>query len=357
MMELEPRIQQVRDRFSEKGIDAMLVSQPENLYYLSFCEGLEGYILVTSEQVLLVTDFRYIEQAERQSSHCEVFQIKGKMSEWFPSLFSRYKIKRLAFESSHLTFAAHERMNGIIKDAGLDLEMVPVSDLIESVRIIKDREELGQIIEAARITGAALNYVEEILRPGVTEKELAWQIERYMRDNGSQPVPFDLIVAAGPNAALPHAKPSDYVIREGEPVIVDIGSKRNYYVSDMTRTFCVGTPDETYRKVYHTVLQAQETALSKIKSGISGAEADALARSVIAGAGYGQTFGHSLGHGIGLITHENPRLGPDSTDILRNGMVFTVEPGIYISGWGGVRIEDDAVIENGQIRTISSAKK
>jgi len=195
------------------------------------------------------------------------------------------------------------------------------------------------------------------LRAGMTENQLAWEIEKYMRENGSQTVPFEIIVAAGPNSALPHAKPSDYVIKPGEPIVIDIGSKYEYYGSDLTRTFVLGDPDDTFRKVYGTVLQAQLTAISKIKAGMTGAEADAVARSIITRAGYGEAFGHSLGHGIGLVTHENPRLGLNSMDLLTNGMVFTIEPGIYVSGWGGVRIEDDVVMEDSRLKVISNAKK
>jgi Xaa-Pro aminopeptidase len=186
---------------------------------------------------------------------------------------------------------------------------------------------------------------------------LAWEIEKYMRENGSQTVPFEVIVAAGPNAALPHARPSDYVIRSGEPIVVDIGSKFQYYGSDLTRTFCLGKPEGQFRKIYDIVLNAQVSAISRIEAGMTGAEADAIARDIIAQAGYGEAFGHSLGHGIGLVTHENPRLGINSTDILTDGMVFTIEPGIYLSDWGGVRIEDDVVIENGKLRLISNAEK
>jgi Xaa-Pro aminopeptidase len=356
-MEIQNRIDIVRQKLAEKEMEALLVSQPDNLFYLTGCEGLEGYLLVTSEKTVIVTDFRYLEQAERQSPHCGIFQIKGKMTEWFPILFSSFNIKRLGFEANHLSFAACEQITGIIKNAQVSTRLIPVEGLIESVRMVKDQKEVGHIMEAAKITGAALKHVEEILKPGFTEKSLAWEIEKFMRDSGSQPVPFDLIVQAGPNSALPHARPSDYVIHEGEPIVIDIGSKYDNYGSDMTRTFCIGDVDDTYRKVYNTVLNAQMTAISQIKAGMTGSEADAIARNIIAKAGYGEAFGHSLGHGIGLVTHENPLISPNSTQILSEGMVFTVEPGIYVSGWGGVRIEDDVVIENGQARAISSAKK
>jgi Xaa-Pro aminopeptidase len=356
-MEIEKRINALRRQMSAGGVEAVWVSQPDNLFYLSGCEGLEGYLLITQEKAVIVTDFRYIEQAERQSPGFEIFQIKGKMAEWLPKLFQYGNFKKLGFESGHLSFASHQLLCDILKKSALPVELIPLDGLIEPIRMVKEEEEIDFIIRAAKITAAALEHVERVLRPGITEKALAWEIEKFMRDNGSQPVPFDLIVAAGPNSALPHARPSDYVIHAGEPIVVDIGSKFRNYGSDMTRTFCIGEKDDTFKKVYNTVLDAQMTAIAGIRGGMTGSEADAIAREVISRAGYAEAFGHSLGHGIGLVTHENPRVGPNSTDILGEGMVFTIEPGIYISGWGGVRIEDDVVIQNNSLRVISSARK
>jgi Xaa-Pro aminopeptidase len=356
-MKIENRVQKLRHKLVEKGVDAILVSQPENLHYLSGCEGLEGYVLVTLESKIIVTDFRYVEQVEREAGGIPIFMIKGKMGEWLPALFADQKIRRLAVESSHLSLAAYEQISGVLKTGQSSMVLVPLDGLIESIRIVKEPEELSLIVDSGKITAAALDYTEKILRPGITEKALAWQIEKFIREKGSQSVPFEVIVGAGPNGALPHARPGDYVIQMGEPVVVDIGAKYKSYISDMTRTFYMGNPDDKFRKVYDTVLEAQLTAISGIKSGMNGKEAHNLAQEVIAGAGYGENFGHGLGHGIGLMIHENPRLGLTSEEILQENMVFTVEPGIYIKGWGGVRIEDDVVIENGQIRVITSAKK
>jgi Xaa-Pro aminopeptidase len=351
------RIQLLRGKFAKNKIEAILVSQPENLFYLSGCEGLEGYLLITEGQTILVTDFRYIEQAQRQSPDFEIYQIKGKMTDWLPALFSNLNIKRLGFESSHLTLSVFKQIAGILKKVESKPRLRPVNGLIESLRAVKDAEEVGRIIEAIKITDSVYAYVEDILQPGMTEIELAWKIEKFMREHGSQTVPFELIVAAGANSALPHARPSGYVIQKGEPVVIDIGSKYRFYGSDLTRTFFTGKPDETFRKIYTTVLQAQQTAISNIKAGMSGSEADSIARDIISKAGHGEAFGHSLGHGIGLVTHENPRLGQNSPDILEEGMVFTLEPGIYLSGWGGIRIEDDIIIEKGRTRVLSSAPK
>ena len=354
---MDNRIFKLRQKLLGEKIEAILVSQPDNLYYLSGCEGLEGYLLVTGQEAIIVTDFRYVEQAERQSPHCSIFRISGKIAEWFPRLFTGLNIKQMGFESKHLSVANHNQISEILKTAQLPINLVPVDGLVDLLRTFKEPEEIEFIQQAVRITDSVFKQVKAILRTGMTEKQLAWEIEKFQRENGSQPVPFELIVAAGPNSALPHAKPSDYVIKAGDPIVIDIGAKYHYYGSDLTRTFCVGEKDATFRKVYEAVLKAQQAAIAQIKPGMTGSEADSIARSIIAQAGYGAAFGHSLGHGIGLVTHEKPTVGPNSAEILTNGMVFTIEPGIYISGWGGVRIEDDVVIENDKLRVLSSADK
>jgi Xaa-Pro aminopeptidase len=191
----------------------------------------------------------------------------------------------------------------------------------------------------------------------MTELEAGWEIERFMREHGSQPVPFEVIVQSGPNSALPHARPSERKIGQGEPIVIDIGAKVGGYASDLTRTLCLGTPDDRFKRVYDIVLGAQLAAEALVKEGMSGEVADSMARTIIQEAGHGDAFGHSLGHGVGLAVHENPRLGPNSTDVLANGMVFSIEPGIYIPGWGGVRIEDLVTLDKGQIRVLSKAPK
>jgi Xaa-Pro aminopeptidase len=356
-MKMKDRIVKLRQKLLEKEIEAILVSQTDNLYYLSGCEGLEGYLLVTGQQAIIATDFRYVEQAQRQSPHCSIFHTSGKIAEWFPRLLASLNIKQMGFESSYLSVASYNQISEIIKNSQSPIDFVPVEGLVNSLRTLKESEEIKFIQESVNITDSVFKYIKTILHPGITEKQLAWEIEKYQREHDSQQVPFELIVAAGANAALPHARPSDYVIKAGEPIIIDIGAKYKYYGSDLTRTLYIGEPDSTFQKVYQTVLQAQLTAIAQIKPGMTGSEADAIARNIIAQAGYGEAFGHSLGHGIGLVTHEKPTISPNSNETLTNGMVFTIEPGIYISGWGGVRIEDDVIIENNKLRVLSTAEK
>ena len=354
-MSLKNRLQKLRQRLAEKKIDAILISQPENRYYLSGFDGSSGYLLITPQSTILATDFRYLEQAKTQAPDYEIFPITNDIADWFPKLIAELGLKRLGFEAGHVTFALHRKLTDILKPS--QLKLVPVNGLVESLRAIKEPEEIEFITKAAEITDNAFAYIEEIIHIGMSEQEVAWEIEKFLRENGSETIPFDVIVASGPNSALPHAKPSPRTIRSGEPVIIDMGARCGGYSSDLSRTICPGTQDDTFSKMYNAVLGAQLAALAIIKEGMTGEQADTLARTVIEQAGYGQAFGHGLGHGLGLASHESPRLGPNSVELLTSGMVFTVEPGIYLTGWGGVRIEDVVVMENGKPRVISKARK
>ncbi|MBI4296374.1 MAG: M24 family metallopeptidase, partial [Chloroflexi bacterium] len=300
---------------------------------------------------------RYTEQAKNQAPDYEIFRVAGNMSDWFPRLVDGMGLKRLGFESAHVTFSFYQDLTKLVAEKGLGFELVPVDGVVESLRLVKSAEELALIAKAAEIGDAAMKYIEYVLRAGMTELEAAWEIERFMREKGSQAVPFEVIVAAGPNSALPHHKPSERKIQVGEPIVIDIGAKCSYYASDLTRTICVGAPEDKLKTVYDIVLKAQSEALVRIEEGMTGENADSLAREVIEKAGYGESFGHGLGHGTGLAVHELPRLGPRSTDVLSNGMVFSIEPGIYLVGWGGVRIEDLVAMQAGRVCPISNAKK
>jgi Xaa-Pro aminopeptidase len=356
-MNLESRLEKVRQKLAEKELDGFLVSQAENINYLSGFNSAEAFLLITPDKEVLATDFRYIEQAKRQAPLYEIFQIAGMAAGWFPRLVGDSGLKKLAFEAAQMTFSFHQKLLEALANARLDINLVPAEKIVEEMRMVKEPAEIELIIKAVAVSDGAMVHVNNKVRSGMTEREIAWEIEKFMRENGSQPLPFEAIVAAGPNAALPHAQPSEYVIHSGEPVVMDIGAKVAGYASDLTRTPCLGKDDGTYARIYSIVLQAQLTAIDLIREGMSGEEADGIARNIIKEAGYGDNFGHSLGHGIGLAIHEAPRLGPNSQDRLANGMVFSIEPGIYLPGWGGVRIEDTVVMENGRIRVLSRAEK
>ena len=356
-MSIEDRLKKLRQRFAEREIDAIFISQPENRRYLSGFDGSAGYLLITPRDTILATDFRYLEQARRHAPDYEIFKINGDMGDWFPKLLAEVSLKKLGFEAGHITFYHYRKLSDILNRAQSQPRLIPVDGLVESLRAIKEPEEIELITRAVALSDAAFEYAEGMIHVGMSEKAVAWEIEKFMRDKGSEAVPFDIIVGSGDNSALPHAKPSSRTIGSGEPAIIDIGARIGGYSSDLSRTICLGSHDETFSKVYDSVLGAQLTAIALIKEGMSGEEADRMARIVIEEAGYGEAFGHSLGHGIGLASHELPRLGPNSLEPLANGMVFTVEPAIYLPGWGGVRIEDTVVMEGGKVRAISKSRK
>ncbi len=351
------RLEKLRNALSEKSLDGIFISQPDNRYYLSGFDGSAGYLLITAKDALLATDFRYLEQVKMQSPDFTLFRITGGVSSWFPVLTGELSITNLGFESGDMTHMMYRQLAETIKNTGSPVKLVPVEGPVESIRAVKDAGEIEFIKQAVDITDRAFEHIENTIKPGMTELEVAWELEKFQRENGSQSMPFEIIVASGPNSALPHAKPTEKKINAGEPIVIDMGARVKGYCSDFTRTLCLGEQDETFKKVYDTVLGAQLAAIALIKEGMTGKEADGFARTVIEEAGYAEEFGHSLGHGTGLAAHENPRVGPNSEDILTERMVFSVEPGIYLPGWGGVRIEDLAIIENGVINVLSRGRK
>jgi Xaa-Pro aminopeptidase len=355
-LKIKNRIKRLVDKLGEKELEGIFVSQPENRRYLSGFEGSAGFLFVTTKDKILATDSRYTVQAKNQAPDYKLVTISGDTGKWFPKVIGELGVKRLGFEAEHTPFAQYQRLCDILNKGKSRLRLVPTDGLVESLRVLKEPEEIELMTQAAEIADAAMDYIRGKLRVGMTEREAAWEIEKFMREKGSQAIPFEIIVGSGPNAALPHASPSARAIRESEPIVIDIGARVEGYGSDLSRTFCLGEPDENFKKVYDTVLAAQKAATAIIKEGMSGGDADQIARTVIDEGGYGQNFGHGLGHGVGLAPHELPRLGPNSKDSLNNNMVFTIEPGIYIEGWGGVRIEDMVVMEGGKIRQISQAE-
>jgi len=351
------RLGKLRNQLAPKGLDALIVSQAENRRYLSGFTGSAGFLLISQQRAFLATDFRYVEQAQAQAPGFEVVQIQGEIAKWFPRLASELDAQKLGFEGKSISFSTYKELTDALSNVRRKISLVPTDGMVESMRAVKDREELGLVEKAAALADAALEYIIPRIKLGASEKEIAWEIESFLRRNGSEPVPFELIVASGPDSAMPHARPTERAIRQGEPVVIDIGATVQGYTSDITRTICLGDGDSMFNKVYDIVLGAQLTAMATLQAGMTGEQADRLARTVIEQAGYKDAFGHGLGHGVGLATHEEPRLGTNSSDILAEGMVFTIEPGIYVSGWGGVRIEDMVVLEEGKVRPLTKARK
>ncbi|MFC1925848.1 aminopeptidase P family protein [Chloroflexota bacterium] len=346
----------MRQRLVEEGLNSILISQPDNCRYLSGFAGSTGTLLISLDSAILLTDFRYLEQAKSQAPDFEVTRIRGEARERFLlELACELGAKRLGFEANNLCFTDYHHLKEEAEK--LESQLIPTQGLVESLRAVKGEEEINLLMKAVELAEAALEYISGEIHPGMKEKEVAWEIERFLRENGSEPLLFDIIVASGPNAALPHAKPTERSLSRGEPIIIDMGARIAGYTSDLTRTLCLDSPDATFSEVYELVLDAQLTAIDQLEAGMSAEQVDGYARKIIEQRGYKDAFGHGLGHGVGLAIHELPRLGPSSKDVLEENMVFTIEPGIYLSGWGGVRIEDMVLVENGKARVLSKVKK
>ena len=352
------RLEKLRELLSEHELDAILISIPENRRYISGFTGSWGYLFVTHEDAVLCTDFRYVEQASRQSQGFTVQRVGGT-SDWFLNLLSELGAKRIGFESGHISVATYNTFLKLFEKATGDSkpELVATIDLVEKQRAVKDSKELKLLERAVEITDHAIEKIREAIRPGMTEAQIAWELEKTMREGGAEGLSFDIIVGAGSNGSMAHHRADDTIIKQGEPIVIDMGCTYEGYASDLTRTLFVGKPDDKFRQIYDIVLEAQITAEEQVRSGMTGEQIDAIARKIIGDAGHKENFGHSLGHGIGLEVHEHPRVGPKADDVLEDNMVFTIEPGIYLSGWGGVRIEDMVVLENGRARVLSKAAK
>lgn len=358
---MDHRLARLRAAMAAANLPALLVSAPANRRYVSGFNGSYGALLVTPQAALILTDSRYLIQAGRQAPGFalrEVVNPGRPLPQVVAEAAAELGLDGLAFEAAHTSVADHGRLAAAL---GNSVELVPAEGVVEALREIKDADEIATLRRAAAITDAALAAVLPRLRPEQTEREVAWMLEVAMREAGADGVSFEIIVAAGPNAALPHHRPGDHALGGGRPIIIDMGALVAGYHGDLTRTVVVGDPDERFREVYAIVLEAQRRAIAGLRPGARGDEVDALAREHIAAAGYGGQFGHGLGHGVGLDIHEGPALrrapagGKGAT--LQAGMVTSVEPGIYIEGWGGVRIEDLALLTEGGCELISAAPK
>jgi len=358
------RLDRLRARLATDGLDALLVSQPESRYYLSGYTGHDlpprdsaGYLLVGATHARLLTDPRTTEQAQQQAPEYEVitYSTGARGPQAIAEAAARLGFRRVGFESIHLPY---DIWNEIRTHLAASIELVPVDRVVDDLRVIKDAEELACLQEAVDVLDRCLADVLQRIEPGFTERQVARMVEIYLLEHADGPS-FPSIVASGPNASVPHAVPTDRRIVEGELLKIDIGARASGYCSDMTRTVCFGEPrDQRLVELRGIVLEAQELAEAQVRPGMTGREVDALARGLIARAGYGDAFTHGLGHGIGLEVHEPPSLSQSrGDDVLRPGMVFSVEPGIYLPGWGGVRIEDLVVLEERGARVLCHSPK
>jgi Xaa-Pro aminopeptidase len=352
---LLPRLELLRAELPAVEADAFLISQAENRRYFSGFTGSSGWLLITQSHAFIATDFRYYEQVGLECPGYELVKVTTRFTDVLPELVARAGVKRLAFEADHATF-------GDVQDwakVASEVAWMPTKGVGMKLRSVKDAAELATMRTAIALADDALAAGLAQARPGMTELELSWIIESYMRTHGAQIVAFDLIIACGPNGARPHAKAGDAPLVAGEPIVIDMGARVNGYNSDLTRTVCLGQPNDPTRfwEVYNTVLRAQVAAEAAIRPGMNGQDVDAVARNWITEAGYGDYFGHGLGHGVGLAVHEEPGLSRIRPSTLAAGHLVTVEPGIYLPGWGGVRIEDVALVTEDGVEVLTRAPK
>lgn len=344
-------LDKIQAAIRRKGADAFLVTQPENRRYLSgytatdlsIAESSGALLVPRCGTPLLLTDSRYQLQAEKEAPGLEVVLVKTSPLKALKTILDRLEVRRLIFESHYFLHATAVKLLALGQKQGI--EMMPQSGIVEKLRIRKSREEINGIQRSVLMNESVFQEVYAHLQPGQTEREVALAIETTMIRKGAEAPAFPSIVASGPNAALPHATPTDRIIKKGETIIIDMGLKLAGYCSDMTRTVVLGAPDRKTEKIIRLVRRAQRAALKTIKAGILARDADSAAREVISAAGYGKNFGHGLGHGVGLAVHEPPSLNRKHRNKLQPGMVVTVEPGIYLPGWGGVRLENMVVVE------------
>lgn len=346
------KLEKLRSSFEKLGIDGILVASTYNRRYLTNFTGSAGVVLISNDKALFITDFRYVEQATKQCQGFEVVQHTGTIIEEIATQVKKLGIKKLGFEQEHVTFSSYRAYEKAVEG-----ELVPVSGLVEKLRLIKTDSEIKILKEAADIADAAFKHILDFIQPGKTELEVSNELEFFMRKAGATSSSFDIIVASGYRSALPHGVASDKVIETGDFVTLDFGAYYKGFVSDITRTVAVGEPNAKLKDIYDIVLEAQLKGMAGIKPGMTGKQADALTRDYITEKGYGEYFGHSTGHGIGLEVHEGPALSSKSDIILEPGMVVTVEPGIYIPGLGGVRIEDDTLITENHNETLTHSTK
>lgn len=349
---MNERLQRLQKLMTEKSLEAILITHPVNRQYLSGFDGSNGALLVGEKEAFLFTDFRYLEQAEKQAPHCELRPWKAGLGEALKPVIEAAGWSSLAFEEEQVTYGLYRRLQDT-----LPLELTPEKGLVEELRAVKSSAEIESLREGAAVMDRAFDYLLELARPGMTEREVAVELEFFLRRQGSTGTRFSYIVASGERGSLPHGIASGKRLNAGELVTVDFTGTFGGYATDMTRTFALGEPGPRAREIYEIVRCAQEEARERLEPGMSGIEADALARNIIDEAGYGEYFGHGLGHGLGLEVHERPTLSPRSDDILAPGMVVTAEPGIYIPRWGGVRIEDMVLITSGGAESLTRCSR
>lgn len=346
------RVEKLRQEMKSAGLDSFLITSPYNLRYFSNFTGTTGLALITLETAYFVTDFRYTEQAGKQAAGFEIVKNSGPIFEEVASLVDKDGLQNLGFEENFVSFAEYSVLEEIIS-----AELVPVNGMMEGLREVKDDEEIVLIQKACEIADKGFAHVLEFIKPGMTEIQVANELDFFMRSLGATSVSFDTIVASGLRSAMPHGVASEKIIEKNDLITLDFGCYYQGYVSDITRTFAIGDPGEKLKEIYQIVLEAQLKVIEAAQPGVTGIQLDAVARDHIASFGYGDAFGHSTGHGIGLEIHEGPNVSFRAEKQFVVGNVITDEPGIYLPGIGGVRIEDDLLITKEGNQVLTHAPK
>ncbi|AFM42253.1 Xaa-Pro aminopeptidase [Desulfosporosinus acidiphilus SJ4] len=345
------RLERMRQRMREESIDTFVVLRPENGRYLSGFSGGEASLIITLDRSYLLTDFRYIEQAKEQSPDFEI--VKTGHDHFMMMAEMGLQSRRVGFEGDFITFADYEKL----KQSFTQAQLISMPGLVTDLRSVKDDQEIPLIRQAVQIADKAFSEVLKSLEIGQTEEEVGLNLEFSMRRLGASGGSFEFIVASGIRGAMPHGTASPKKIKDGEFLTMDFGAIYRGYCSDITRTIFLGDPSEKQRELYALVLNAQRAGIAAVAPGRTGKEVDAAARKIIEEAGYGENFGHGLGHSVGLAIHEGPNFNQREERVLEPGMVLTVEPGIYIPDWGGIRIEDMVLVTEDGCEVLTQAPK
>lgn len=348
------RIEKFRKSFDELGIDCALVYKDANRNYLTGFTGDESYLLVMKEKSYFITDSRYTEQAESQVKGCDVLQYAGSIYDFIGKLVVDNNVNSVGIEEDYVTCRDYEAFKSKFGGA----KVAALLGTIERQRDIKDDDEISLISKAEAIGDKAFEHILSFIKPGMRERDVAVELEYFMKKSGAQGLSFETIVASGKRSSLPHGAPTDKVIEKGDFVTMDYGCIYNEYCSDMTRTIVVGKANEKQKEIYNIVLEANQEVINKVKAGMSCFDGDKLARDVIKKHGYGEMFGHSTGHGVGREIHERPFMSPRTkNETLKSNMIVSDEPGIYVPDFGGVRIEDLLVIKDNGCEVLSKSPK
>jgi len=346
------RIKKLREELGKSGLKFFIITNIRNCLYLTGFTGSEGVVLITPTLVYLIVDFRYMEQAQKEAKNTKVIKREGALHLLLRDVLKKYKNEKIAFESDSITFKQHKE----IKKSLPQNRLVPTLNVVEGLRAIKYGVEIASIEKAARISDEVFKHILGFIKLGMREIDIAEEIEYTVKRKGASHISFDTIVLSGKRASLPHGAPSRDLLKNGI-VLLDFGCVFSGYNSDMTRTIFLGKATAKQKEIYNIVLEAQQIAIKSVNPGVKASYVDKAARDYITGKGYGEYFGHSTGHGVGLDIHELPAVSSKSDEVLQPGMVFTIEPGIYIPGWGGIRIEDMVLVTEDGCRIITKSSK